>query len=873
MADTTRSVGTAGTMIIRDNGSTIQFIIQCTDPATNVGQYNWSGTVNGSSVGGTVSLPAGFGYRVLGTWTVTTNQTVTFNQAATGTSGLGGAASLSASVNRSTTPGQPGKPSASAIGPNTQTLSWTIPSNGGAAIDQMLLRVNTKSPADSSGYFDIPNAGNVTSRQVNDMAPGQKFYWVVYAHNANGYGPKSAELFSPTLPVAPGAPVVSSITKDAIKSAWSDTGNGDAVTGYDLQYATNSSFSSATTIATTAQTYTLSNLKSGERYYLRVRAKTASGAGAWSSVTQAVTTLPAVTLVINTVQPTSVYANWTASEGTSDFDLQYATNSSFSGATTLSVTGLFRTITGLTAKTAYWFRVRPKTADATAAWSNVVTATTLPDGAPGITVSPSASGQSATVSLTSPGGATGVTKYTVERRIGTGTATSTDTTSNTLSVSGLTPGTSYQWRASAWFGTYQSPFSNWITVFQPNPNTNPGDYFDGSTAARDDLTFSWTGTASNSTSLANGFNVNGWDAGVPAGGGAVRLQRVSGGRNNSYAARMNVIADATGPGKVLGMTSSGSAGSKRAAVQADALYVGSIYVKPSRSQRLYAEILWFDAAGAEVTPRGAGDEVVVTSTTSWTRLIASGTAPAGAVTAAVRARDVSGTGFSPWLSGEWLDADSAMITLASLFDWFSGGTTDTLSYDYQWLGTPNASVSARYERTVAPTDPLADPDCPPLPTPPALPTIAVDCIDEVGVWRRYTLLIPATEVRQWASTLPTLVLSTQANAERQVRIRYYSNPSNLDPELVTEDEWEAEQILTYIPPNTEITLDGVTQRVSASVNGAASIPANRLLYGTGGVPATWPELSCGIGYVVTMDVPLEAPAGNLDARVVVTQRM
>jgi hypothetical protein len=57
------------------------------------------------------------------------------------------------------------------------------------------------------------------------------------------------------------------------------------------------------------------------------------------------------------------------------------------------------------------------------------------------------------------------------------------------------------------------------------------------------------------------------------------------------------------------------------------------------------------------------------------------------------------------------------------------------------------------------------------------------------------------------------------------------------------------------------------------VGGGDPISANRLLYGTGGVPATWPNLRCGIGYVITMDVPLDAPAGNLDARVVVTQRM
>jgi hypothetical protein len=70
-----------------------------------------------------------------------------------------------------------------------------------------------------------------------------------------------------------------------------------------------------------------------------------------------------------------------------------------------------------------------------------------------------------------------------------------------------------------------------------------------------------------------------------------------------------------------------------------------------------------------------------------------------------------------------------------------------------------------------------------------------------------------------------------------------------------------------------MTVDGVTQRVWAEVNGAAPIPANKLLYGTGNVPATWPEFRCGDGYVVTFDVPLDAPAGNLETAVTLTMRM
>lgn len=133
MTDYNRAVGGAGTMTIRDDGATVSFIISCTDGATNVAAYGWSGVVNGSAVGGTVSLPAGFGSRVLGSWAVSTTQTVTFHQNATGTSGLGGAADHSANINRTPIlPSQPPLPVFQAATFNTLTFGIGNPDTWGS---------------------------------------------------------------------------------------------------------------------------------------------------------------------------------------------------------------------------------------------------------------------------------------------------------------------------------------------------------------------------------------------------------------------------------------------------------------------------------------------------------------------------------------------------------------------------------------------------------------------------------------------------------------------------------------------------------------------------------------------------------------------
>lgn len=520
--------------------------------------------------------------------------------------------------------------------------------------------------------------------------------------------------------------------------------------------------------------------------------------------------------------------------------------------------------------TTYYVRTRARNGDGTGGYSAARSFTTLPAVAPGISVAPSLSGLSATVTLTPPGGATGVSKYTVERRIGTGPATSIDTPTSPLVVDSLTPGVTYEWRASAWFGAYQSPWSNWLPITQPNTNTSPGDYFDGNTAPRDDLTFEWASTPNNSISYAYGVPVEGWE-GVFTGTAAGCLQRVTGPLVDAgdYSARLIFTVDADEAGSGLRMV---PAAGTFAAIEPGATYVVSAHFILSRDQRMAASLVWVDDADAIISEvAGSGFEATGGSVY---RLSANAQAPAEAVGVALALTDVEGDGWSLWESGDWIIADAAMVSLSTLFPYFDGDTPDTIWYDHQWLGDPNESASVRLElEPSSVVDPLADPDCPPLPAPPVLPSIEAECIDEVGTWRRYAVTIPESEVHEWTTALPTLVLTTGSQAERQVRIRYYPAPEGEPTEVATAGDWEAEMILAYIPPNTEIILDGVSQLVTASVDGGDPIAANRLLFGTGGVPATWPELRCGIGYVVTMDVPLEAPSGNLGVRLIVTQRM
>ena len=104
-------------------------------------------------------------------------------------------------TNPATVPSEPATPTVSGIGTTSMTLSWSIPANNGAAIDQMLLR--RYSTADGTGpYVDYPNAGNVTSRTVTDLSPGSQYSWAVYAHNSIGYSTRSGVRAAQTLAAA-----------------------------------------------------------------------------------------------------------------------------------------------------------------------------------------------------------------------------------------------------------------------------------------------------------------------------------------------------------------------------------------------------------------------------------------------------------------------------------------------------------------------------------------------------------------------------------------------------------------------------------------------------------------------------------------------
>jgi hypothetical protein len=620
-------------------------------------------------------------------------------------------------------------------------------------------------------------------------------------------------------------------------------------------------------------------------------------------------------VTLNTPTASTLKLNWTApasvgGSAISAYEYQVWYDASFpSGTPLLSVAGTLRTATatGLDPKRIYHGRVRAKNAQGVSAWSSVPVNETSPAGPPTIVPTSSASGLSTHVVLTPPAGAVAPDQYRVVReevpRVTSNPSTLMfETTLASFDVPADVPGTAwealpganYAWSAQGiWFQTgtsYQwtGPFSTPLNVVQKKPNTNPGDYFDGSTDdTGSDVDYKWgatgTGVAHADISIAVGQLVDGWEANP--GTGAAVMYRVTAGLYGDYAARVVITRDTTSAGARFGQA---NVTGKQSEVAFDANYVGSIYVKLSRGNSVAAEITWLTAAGVLIS-RTVGTPTNVPSG-AWYRLVVGGTAPSTAALAVVRVIDVAGTGWSLWQGGDIIDLDAAMITFNALEDYFDGSFTPTTDYLYDWTGVDDASTSTRTplalaspasfgDDSVVLADPLlapgvytiVDPACVP-PRPPRPPAVPNACITETGIWRRITAVIPPSLIADYLDVVPTFQVITKTSALSQLRIRIYENPLDLPPAQVDTTTWISEQIISYIPKATIMTVDGVLQRTYASVNGSQQVTADHLLYGSNGGPPVWPVLGCGIGYLVTADLPTNVPKGDSELLAAVTVR-
>ncbi len=342
-----------------------------------------------------------------------------------------------------------------------------------------------------SGYDNL-NVGNVTTYSVTGLSDNTDYYYRVRAYNSNGTSGNSNIISVTTLPYAPSAPVATAatnITQTSFDANWNASAGA---TAYYLDVATDSSFTSMVSgydnlNVGNVTTYTVSGLTAGNTYYYRVRATNAGGTSG-NSNTISVTMLPAtpaapVATAATNITQTSFDANWNASAGADGYYLDVATDSSFtnmvSGYDNLNVGNVTTySVTGLTANTDYFYRVRAFNTGGTSGNSNVIDVTTLADipSAPVATAATNISQTTFDANWNSVSGADGYYLDVATDSSFTNMVSGYDNLNVgsvlTYTVSGLTPETEYFYRVRAYNSGGTSGNSNVISV-TTLPN-NPG---------------------------------------------------------------------------------------------------------------------------------------------------------------------------------------------------------------------------------------------------------------------------------------------------------------------------------------------------------------------------------------------------------------
>lgn len=167
----------------------------------------------------------------------------------------------------------------------------------GAAVTSYLVQVS------SSSSFNSIVATLGGSGTVSGLAPNTPYWVRARAHNSVGDSAWSGTATFTTGATVPGVPTgvgFSGVTQSGVNAAWTApaANGGSAITGYDVQLATDANFSVGVINKTfTASPGAIAGLSPGTKYWGRVRAKNAVGAGAYSAA-QTFTTLTGTPVIV-----------------------------------------------------------------------------------------------------------------------------------------------------------------------------------------------------------------------------------------------------------------------------------------------------------------------------------------------------------------------------------------------------------------------------------------------------------------------------------------------------------------------------------------------------------------------------------------------
>ncbi|MBN1569650.1 MAG: fibronectin type III domain-containing protein, partial [Acidobacteria bacterium] len=322
--------------------------------------------------------------------------------------------------------------------------------------------------AASGQYSTHVDVGNVTTHKVSSL-PSGTYYFAVKAYSADMESAFSNEVSATvsssadTQPPAISNAGISGITSNGATITWTTNEPADS----QIEYGPHAAYGFSTTLNTsmvTSHSQGLRGLSANMTYYYRIKSRDAAGnlaiSGAYTFRTLPLydTTKPTISNVVSSsITATSAKITWTTNEA-ADTQVEYGTTTSYGKSTALNSTMLTahsQSLSGLTARTTYHYRVKSKDAAGNLATSGDYSFTTL---APPDTTAPTISNVASSSITTTSATITWTTNEAADTQVEYGTTTSygksttlngTMLTAHSQSLSGLTPGTTYHYRVKS----------------------------------------------------------------------------------------------------------------------------------------------------------------------------------------------------------------------------------------------------------------------------------------------------------------------------------------------------------------------------------------------------------------------------------------
>jgi len=154
-----------------------------------------------------------------------------------------------------------------------------------------------------------------------------------------------------------------------------------------------------------------------------------------------------------------------------------------------------------------------------------------------------------------------------------------------------------------------------------------------------------------------------------------------------------------------------------------------------------------------------------------------------------------------------------------------------------------------------PYEPVVDPLCPAVLPPPSAPSVPIGCYDPPTNWRRRQFTIPKQFIPLWGEVVPKVSIHARDDELRNLRLRFYSDPYLTGDISDDPCAYCGDLIVSYVPQDHTLIFDASEQRVLVQAPGGTQVRADSLVFQSDGRPFEWPLLSCGFGYVVTLDLP------------------